>query len=220
MRSLYCFGDSFVQWPEPKNAHWTDLFRDEYHVYRMGKNGANNDHIIFQLGNLPKYRDGDRVIIMLTEPARLPKWVWGKHAGVLKSDMPVEAIKNDPALFESLKVTGVFNDLKVLKDKLLHHQTIDVIKNRKHEMDDPKEVLNFIDNIDNLIGEFKPVIVTWSFATHKLLVDKINYLPLESWTSLHQEDYKDRPLKEDYHPGVEGCKMWHKFIKDLLDSSR
>ena len=69
---LFCFGDSFVDWDIPKH-HWTYYLTYHYEVYNYGKRGADNYSILFQLGHLPEYLEGDRVVVMFTEPGRFPR---------------------------------------------------------------------------------------------------------------------------------------------------
>ena len=73
---LFCFGDSFVDWPIP-TYHWTSYLSNHYDVYKFGVRGADNVSILFQLGNLPEYKKGDRIIMVFTEPGRLPRRFYG-----------------------------------------------------------------------------------------------------------------------------------------------
>jgi len=68
---LFCFGDSFVDFDIPK-YHWTYYLSHHYEFYKFAVRGSDNNSIIFQLGDLPEFEDGDRVLIMFTEPGRIP----------------------------------------------------------------------------------------------------------------------------------------------------
>jgi len=68
---LFCFGDSFVDYHLPK-YHWTYYMSSHYELYKLGVRGADNNSIIFQLGDLPEFQPGDRVLIVFTEPGRIP----------------------------------------------------------------------------------------------------------------------------------------------------
>jgi hypothetical protein len=68
---LFCFGDSFVKYHIPK-YHWTYYISNHYELYKLGQPGADNNSIIFQLGDLPEYKDGDRLLIYWSDPARIP----------------------------------------------------------------------------------------------------------------------------------------------------
>lgn len=216
--NLYCFGDSFVQWPKPEGRHWTNLFENEYKVHRLGKNGAANEHIIFQLGNLPKYKNGDRVVIVLTDHIRLPKWTWGEYYGQFTESNPNRPEgRGENATDVSVRV---LEDVMIRKSDLLRplknsDKALNEVKSNRHKADSPIELYNFIDNIDNLIGDFKPIIVTWSANTFELLKSKITPLPQGYWTSIDQEGIGEEGVV-DYHPGVEGCKFWYKEVNKLL----
>ena len=68
---LFCFGDSFVDYHLPK-YHWTYYMSYHYELIKLGVRGADNNSIIFQLGDLPEFQSGDRVLIVFTEPGRIP----------------------------------------------------------------------------------------------------------------------------------------------------
>jgi hypothetical protein len=68
---LFCFGDSFVDYDIPK-YHWTYYLSQHYEFYKFGVRGSDNNSILFQLGDLPEFEDGDRVLIVFTEPGRIP----------------------------------------------------------------------------------------------------------------------------------------------------
>lgn len=216
--NLYCFGDSFVTWPFPEGKHWTDLFSNEYTVHKLGNNGSSNEHIIFQLGNLPKYKPGDRVVMVFTEPMRIPKWTWGKHYGEFTATNPQNRGRKGKDSYSDYDTVKVLEEVMVRKEEALVEiitkgpEVLHTVKVKAHEKDTPLEIINFIDNIDNLLADFKPVMVTWSEQMFLLLKSKITPICQGDWTSLTQEGIRE----EDYHPGIEGCKHWHKVIGNLL----
>jgi hypothetical protein len=81
MGRLFCFGDSFIDWYVPK-YHWTYYLSKHYEVIKHGKAGADNHSILFQMGRLPEFIEGDRIIIVFTEPGRLPRRYYGKRREV------------------------------------------------------------------------------------------------------------------------------------------
>jgi hypothetical protein len=69
---LFCFGDSFSGvWNIPK-FDWTSYISHHYEIYKFGVCGADNNSIIFQLGDLPEFQTEDRILIVFTEPSRIP----------------------------------------------------------------------------------------------------------------------------------------------------
>lgn len=68
---LFCFGDSFVDWDIP-TYHWTYYLSNHYKVHKFGKCGADNYSILFQMAFLPKFEAGDRILIVFSDPGRIP----------------------------------------------------------------------------------------------------------------------------------------------------
>jgi len=69
---LFIFGDSFTKWDYPK-YHWTWYLSNHYQIINYGRPGADNYSILFQLGDLEDYKEGDRIIIYFSDPGRIPK---------------------------------------------------------------------------------------------------------------------------------------------------
>ena len=74
---LFICGDSFVDWDIP-TYHWTDYLKEHYDVIILGERGSDNISIIFQLGDLPQYKDGDRIIMYWSDPSRIQKTLLGR----------------------------------------------------------------------------------------------------------------------------------------------
>lgn len=200
--NLYFFGDSFVRWPKP-DLHWTLRFEDEYKVHRLGRNGANLEYTALQLGRLPKYEKGDRVVFVLTEYLRNPKWIWGDH--YLEFCNQMQAVRSGK---ERTTTSYVQSLLEVIN---LRDEWLDKTDPYFTEItDNPKQIIEFFENVNNIIPQFKPVLVTWNHYTKELI---------PSCTLIAPGTYE--PLAEDdYHPGEEGGLVWYNKVKELLDGKK
>ena len=59
---LFILGSSSVLWPYPETNNWVNLLKQHYDVRVIGKLGLSNIDIIQQIGLLPDFEDGDRLI--------------------------------------------------------------------------------------------------------------------------------------------------------------
>lgn len=83
---LFCFGDSFVDYNIP-TYHWTYYISKHYKLYKFASAGADNNSIIFQLGYLPEYEDGDRILIYWSDPARIPARFYSNNNIIRRLDI-------------------------------------------------------------------------------------------------------------------------------------
>ena len=195
---LFCFGDSFVQWPEPEGEHWTDILAKDFEVHKLGYSGSSNEEIIFQLKNLPEYKKGDRIIMVFTEPSRIPKWYWGEHYDMFLKKQSGESTE------ENVYVDSLM-DLRILKDNLLRSQIADIDNTNPS----PINAILFLNTLKTLLKIWKPVFVTWSPSSTYSHVPSIYPILRNRYTTLYEE------LKGDYddqHPGIEGNKSWAKIL--------
>lgn len=200
--NLYFFGDSFVQWPKP-DLHWTLRFRDEYEVHRLGRSGANLEYTALQLGRLPEYKEGDRVVMVLTEYLRNPKWVWGDHYMEFCNHM--RAIRTGKERTTTPYIESLLEVINLRDEWLEKTDTYS-----SEGVDNPKQILEFFENINNIIPKFKPVLVTWNVYTKELI---------PSATLISPGTYEP-VADDDYHPGVEGGKVWYSRVTELLEGKK
>ena len=188
---LFCFGDSFVDWHLPK-FHWTYYFKNHYEVYKHGKLGADNYSILFQLGNLPEYKEGDRVIIVFTEPGRLPRRFYGERKDKFKST-PYMA----PEFYEDVNFGK--------KLHMLRYDEGERWVNGERDIE-----IKFLKNLQIWMKNYNPVFVTWSEYFHKSTSDFVSLIQV---TSNWEEGVGE---KEDFHPGPNGCYTIYKKLHELL----
>lgn len=189
---LFCFGDSFVDWNVP-TYHWTYYLSKHYEVHKFGKLGADNYSILFQLGNLPEYKEGDRVVIVFTEPGRLPRRFYGKRKDRFDSTPYMT-----PKFYEDTNFAEKLHMLKYDEGERW------VSGERNMEV-------KFLKKFKKWIDEYDPVFVTWSKYFHKPVS---NFVSLIQVTSNWEEGIGD---ERDFHPGPMGCYDMYKKIYTLLN---
>ena len=189
---LFIFGDSFVDWDIPKN-HWTEYLTNHYEVYKYGKFGADNYSIIFQLGNLPLYENGDRIIIYFTEPGRLPRRFYGKR----KKEF-IDNIYMSPNFYEDISFSEKLHILKFEESERW------VNGERNIE-------IQFLKNLKKWLSDYKPIFVTWSQQFHNSTNDFVHFIKV---SSNFEEKISD---ERDFHPGPLGCYELYKIMYNLLE---
>ena len=208
---LFFFGDSFVQWHAPSPGHWTERFSDEYYVHRLGSSGASNDAIAGQIGVLPPFQKGDRIVVSLTEPSRLSKWMY--------CDYYMDYLDNRVSLIEGnydkKDFISALYEVRIRKDELTSSSR------REHYLrylDNPIQTFNLLGFLHSCLSHYKPVYVTWcqELIDIGVLGDLVTLIPRSSFSTVAEED-PDAP-SHDYHPGIEGGKVWYNTVKTLLDN--
>lgn len=204
---LFFFGDSFVQWEKPIKNHWTERFEEEYEVYRLGCSGASNQGICSQIALLPPYREGDRLVVVLTEPTRLPLWMHtdedGNFDGNSYSNKIIKKNLNEFLKYFMFRMSELLNFFKN--------------SNKFLTMENPIQLYNLFGFLYKNLKKYKPIYVTWSdeLIKLKLLGDLLYLIPKESYTTISQEE---KNSINDNHPGVEGGKVWYNQVKYLMDN--
>jgi hypothetical protein len=192
MNRLFCFGDSFVDWDTPK-YHWTYYLSKHYEVHKFGKFGADNYSILFQLGNLPEYTEGDRVIIVFTEPGRLPRRFYGERKDEFKST-PYMA----PEFYKDSEFSKKLHMLKYDEGERWITGERDI-------------EIKFLKNLQIWMKNYNPIFVTWSEYFHKSTSDFVSLIQV---TSNWEEGVGE---ERDFHPGPAGCYEMYKLIYKLLN---
>ena len=188
---LFICGDSYVAWDIPA-YHWTDYLKEHYDVIIL-KKGIDNISIIFQLGNLPEYKEGDRLIIYWSDPSRVQHIYWGK----LKPKR-----KGKWFSYSHIIETDRIPTLKKMK----------VDRKFLWEKNGLGNEIKFIKKIKDLLFEYKPIYVTWN---------KDFYHRTKEFTDLIQNSTLDDEVgtgetKGDWHPGEKGCYDIYKILLNKL----
>jgi hypothetical protein len=192
MNRLFCLGDSFVDWPIPQ-YHWTYYLSKHFEITKFGKAGADNYSILYQLGNLPEYEEGDRIVIVFTAPGRLIRRYYGD--------------RHDKFLDNPYRAAFFYKDYNFAK-KL---ETLSYIETEKWENGERQIEINFLKNLKKWLSKYNPIFVTWSDSFHTQTSD---FVTLITSTSNWEEKWGE---ESDFHPGPSGCYHWYKEIHSLLD---
>jgi hypothetical protein len=189
---LFICGDSFVDWDIP-TYHWTDYLKEHYDVTILGERGSDNISIIFQLGNLPQYKDGDRIIMYWSHPSRIQKLYKGKQ--------------------NPLKNGRWWDYSHVLeKDRIPTLEKMKVDRTIGWEKNGLDNEIKFIKKLKELLFNYSPIFVTWnnSFYHHtKSFTDLIQVSTL-------QDESGDGEAIGDWHPGKKGCYDIYKILLNKL----
>jgi hypothetical protein len=189
---LFICGDSFVEWDIP-TIHWTDYLKEHYDVIILGERGSDNISILFQLGNLPEYKDGDRIIVYWSDPSRIQQLYKGK---------------------QKPKLNGRWWDYSHLfeKDRIATLEKMKVDRTLGWERNGLGDEIKFIKKVKHLLFQYEPIYVTWNkFFYHntKAFVDLIEVSTLD-------DESGDGETLGDWHPGKQGCYDIYKILLNKL----
>jgi len=189
---LFICGDSFVDWDIPTH-HWTDYLKEHYDVIILGERGSDNIAIMLQLGNLPPYKDGDRIIIYWTDPARIQKL----YLGELKS-----------------KRNGRWWDYSYLfeQDRIPTLQKMKVDRTIGWETDGLGNEVKFIKKLKDLLSQYKPIYVTWNSFFHEHTKEVTELIQVSSL----DDEVGNGETEGDWHPGEQGCYDIYKILLKKL----
>lgn len=174
-------------------GHWCDLIGDYFDVHNFSEHGCSNEDIVHQLGFIPEYIEGDRIVIIFTNPARY-QWIVNNKKIALTLGSPWQT-------FMSSTEKEIVNNQLILRDDLWFNT-----KQRNNEK-------LFINKIPTIFKDFNPIMLTW----YELLgdtVENIKNIPLnEKYTSIN---YESGNKYNDYHLGLNGNFELFTFIMNEL----
>ena len=210
---LFVLGDSFAQWPKPdRQFRWPVLMEEHYEVHNFAIPGTDNSHIIYQLGQLPEFKEGDRLVIILTEVSRIPKWFWGDmYEEYLEARVKPEILVKNPK--PQINYVKALVDLKLYLIELVEKTNLlkdEFFRYKGRKTDHPLMVFEFYSNVPTMFKQYKPVMVTWSKETYEVLP---NHVKLIGW-----DEYEHIHVPKDDHPSESGNKVWFNKILNWLKS--
>lgn len=209
---LFIIGDSFGKWPFPEQRHWTDYMKQHYDVKNFAFGGASFAELCFQTTYIEDFKEGDRLIIVVTEPTRFSKYMriyLGPNT------------QEGQDIINTIKM-GRYEDLEHIR-KNKKDMIPRLHKRHKNYQNKAYADLFFIINLQKHYSILKPLYVTWNDYAAKLfdgLVENFLIFRDADYTSLHQEGI----IENDHHPGIEGNKVWYrkilsKLVGDPMNSS-
>jgi len=179
-------------------GHWLDLFGEHYEVTSYARGGVSIEETIYQLGDLPQYKKGDRMIIIITTAERY-RWFY--------NDTTQDFVSGTPDI-DKLYSSDIEREL--LKDQFVE-RTI-AWEGDKQRMNEKK----FLNNLPIIFKEYKPVIASWNIKMCEKLsnVSLFDIISNPLYTSITQES---NGRYNDWHMGVKGNQHLYEFFKDKLN---
>lgn len=228
--TLYVFGDSFAQWPYPVgNNKWWHLLEKEYNVVNEAVPGSDNSHIAFQLKALKEYKKGDRIVFVLSERTRIPKWFYhnsyeeyvdtryGKLGAKGMYSKLLSELGINRKYSEQENYIHALQVLRTIQDSILEDKDLVKEENKRYRepnTDNPFFVYQFYYNLKTtILKNYRPVFVTWCSYTHDTTSSFVKHI---DWGDY--EHIKIEGENQDHHPSEKGHLHWYKVIKSELDS--
>ena len=174
-------------------GHWTDYLKQFYQVYNYAEGGCCNEDIIHQLGYLPEYQEGDRIVIIFTSPSRFQWMVDGKRKTLINGNYwksKLSEIEKDIYDNQLISRTDLWMDTS--------------------ERDNEK---NFIKKIPIFFKQYEPILTSWSSDVTETIGSVIQIASDVKYTTISTESnnkYKDG------HLGVNGNFVLYKFMAKQL----
>ncbi len=189
LKNLYICGDSFVDWDHPE-VHWIDYLKNHYNVIKLGKFGSDNHSILYQIGNVPDYSEGDRLVVVFTAPGRFPRRYFGER----KINKEIKYINWE--WYENQQFAKELMNLRV-------RETESWLSGERES-----EIL-MLKKIKAFMSSHRPVFATWSEDFYKKTSDFVDLIKV---TSIADEGGDPN----DWHPGWEGCYQFYLKMHSLL----
>jgi hypothetical protein len=149
--------------------------------------------IIYQTGNIPHYKEGDRIIIVFTSPGRFPRRYFG-----------------DRETNHNIK----YLNWEWYKDKSFAKKLLELrVKETESWLaDDRKDEILFIKKLKYFYKEYEPIFVTWNDDFYEKTKEFVELIQVSSIA-----DEGGNPI--DWHPGWKGCYDFYKKIYSLLNTN-
>jgi hypothetical protein len=176
-------------------GHWSDYLKEFYNVFNYAEPGCSNQDITHQLGFIPKYENGDRLVIIFSNASRY-NWF------------------NEEYKRKAITTGSIWQTLHDKKTcDILNQQLVerDFVWNQTDGMENEQ---NFYEHLNYLYRDYKPVMISWDKSMGKM-VKSIKYIPQDDgyFTTISQESNGGL---NDGHFGFEGNYKLFKFISNLL----
>ena len=191
---LFICGDCFTDWDVPE-YHWTDYLKEHYDVKLLGKRGSDNISIMLQIGNLPEYKKGDRLIIYWTDPS--------EYQPIYRGKMKQRTSKwwNYSDMCDKDRITT----LEKMKEDRIAGWENDGLGNE----------IKFIKKLKSFLFEYSPIYVTWNSSFYERAKSFTDLIQVSSFA----DETGFGEAIEDYHPGEKGCYDIYKTLLNKLGNT-
>lgn len=178
-------------------GHWLNHLSSFFEVHSFAIGGSSFEQIIYQLGNLPPFEKGDKLIMLFGIPDR---FTWYVNNGVRNVNL-----KNLEIVFNRHPKSPQVR--KIIEDQIVQ---------RNYAWETRQETNNkkFINSIPVFFEQYSPLLMSWSSFT----VEYTEHIHLigngPKYTTLEQES---NGMCKDMHLGVKGNFELFKDIAELLE---
>lgn len=173
-------------------GHWTDYLGESFEIHNYSEPATSIEEVIHQIGFIPKYIDGDRIIMMFPIPNRY-QWIYKNR----KTTSLIDAY-----WFDELTNT----ELQFHQNQLINRLDSWVSGERNLEK-------RFIEKLDTLLKDYNPILTSWDFDMCND-VNNIKFIPLSSEFKSITDESGGKYV--DGHLGVKGNYLLYKFIGNEL----
>ena len=166
-------------------GHWTNHMEKFFQVQNFSEGASSIENIIYQLGNLPDFEDGDRIVIIFGSPGR---FIWIENG----EDIRYSLGKKNSRILETQYIERTNYWLNKSKDN-----------NQK----------KFINKLNILLKKYKPIITSWS-EDFSNAFDFVNHLHDVKNLS-HMEDESEGQCKDKHLGISGNYELFKYFAKEL-----
>ena len=166
-------------------GHWTNHMEKFFQVQNFSEGASSIENIIYQLGNLPYFEDGDRIVIIFGSPGR---FIWIENG----EDIRYSLGKKNSRILETQYIERTNYWLNKSKDN-----------NQK----------KFINKLNILLKKYKPIITSWS-EDFSNAFDFVNHLHDVKNLS-HMEDESEGQCKDKHLGISGNYELFKYFAKEL-----
>jgi hypothetical protein len=179
-------------------GHWIDHIESFYDVYSYAVGGSCNEQIIYQFGNLPEYKPGDRIISIFTTPERFT-WIYDKKTSTALARID---IKYNFPRYDTQCIIELFNEQFIERDKIWN----DVLTQNNQKL--------FIDFLFVSLSKWKPVFSTWTNGVYSTVKSVQQIHLTKDFTNIYTET---GGKCKDYHMGIRGNYEVFKYFSKKLE---
>lgn len=172
--------DKYINKKPTPPSTFTTYLKHHYDVVNLSCGGQSNESILYQLGMIGEFREGDRIFIILSHACRfrmniVPQW---------KPDN----------VFRRREVDINPSYLPRYDKKTLTQMACD--REDSWHSGDRDDEISFYENIPNLLSKYQPVLFSWS---KDFIYTKVEYFDFYGYRIV--DEY---PELSDYHLGCFG----------------
>jgi hypothetical protein len=171
--------------------HWSEYLENEFEVHNFSCPGQSNESIVYQLGNLPEFQHGDRLIIVFSDLGRFRR----TSSTETSVPRPADYLINYPYDEQTDVIEQIINERFISLDT----------KNR----DDEKR---FYAWLKRQLHEYKPVFMHWPEWNEEYR--KFGIINQMHHKSMWQETGEQ---VEDLHPGTYSNFLIYQQVCELLE---